>query len=813
MPKVPPDLPLLLPSADPAQRVQIQATAFSDDVLGRYVCNDWGEVKASLADGGFPFDAVVIGAGMFGAYCAEKLYRRGAGIGLRVLVLDAGSFVLPSHVQNLPQLGGTIGNAPGIRATDTGVQNVVWGMPWISDTTVTTPQGPGFPGLAYCTGGRSLFWGGWSPELTTDDLASPPWPADVVDYLTKPVPGDPDGWSGYRRTAEEIGTATKTDFMFPTTFHNTLHTALNTAAAGLPAADGVVSPVEEAPLAVEGSAPASGLFAFDKYSSAPAIINATRNDVATNTAQGDVSRRIFLVPRTQVLRLNVAGGSVTSIDVASNGIRDTLPVPPGCAVVVANGTIEATRLALDSLGVGDTRFGSPRLGNLMAHLRSNITVRIKRSALGLPGPPTDLETTAFLVRGASGAGADRRSFHFQVVAAAVGAQNPEQNLFQQIPDIDIIENIRANQQDPDWVVLVFRGIGEMTPGRTLTPDPAGNWIDLSSQTDPLSGTRRAFVRLGETGGDTGRDADLWHTMDVAALDLAEQLAGGPGAPAGTIQYLVNGNWASQKPAVDPKTGGPWRDAIGTTHHEAGTLFMGDPGSSVTDSLGRFHNITNAYVAGPALFPAIGSANPSLTGLTLARRTAQAIIDARAPSGFTPLSLDPADWTMLAAPGSNPVMNRRGAILETSGGYGLYCYTRQQFGDFSLWLEWRETATGDNSGVYLRIPDPASADALHQADAQGHEVQIDDLGAGSPPGQGIHRTGAIYGLQAPTSIPIVPVGEWNTYLIEATGSRIRVALNGQLINDFTSTRRLAGFLALQVHNFPSKVAFRNLRIKA
>ena len=73
MPKVPPDLPLLLPSPDPAQRVKIQGTAFSDDVLGRYVCNDWGEVKASLADGGFPYDAVVIGAGMLGAYCAEKL--------------------------------------------------------------------------------------------------------------------------------------------------------------------------------------------------------------------------------------------------------------------------------------------------------------------------------------------------------------------------------------------------------------------------------------------------------------------------------------------------------------------------------------------------------------------------------------------------------------------------------------------------------------------------------------------------------------------------------------------------------------------
>jgi hypothetical protein len=63
-----------------------------------------------------------------------------------------------------------------------------------------------------------------------------------------------------------------------------------------------------------------------------------------------------------------------------------------------------------------------------------------------------------LVRGASGAGADRRSYHFQVVAAAVGSQHPEQNLFQQISDIDTIENIRANRQDPNWVVLVFRGI-------------------------------------------------------------------------------------------------------------------------------------------------------------------------------------------------------------------------------------------------------------------------------------------------------------------------------------------------------------------
>ncbi len=197
MPKNPPDLAVLVASPDPVQRVKVQQTAFTDDVLGRYVCNDFDEVLASIADGGFPFDTIVIGAGMFGGYCAEKLYRRGASIGLRVLLLDAGSFELPGHIQNLPPLGGALG-APGVRAVDDGVRNVVWGMPWITDTTAarSSNTAPGFPGLAYAIGGRSLYWGGWSPELTGDDLAA--WPAEVRAFLTQPVPGDALNRSGWK---------------------------------------------------------------------------------------------------------------------------------------------------------------------------------------------------------------------------------------------------------------------------------------------------------------------------------------------------------------------------------------------------------------------------------------------------------------------------------------------------------------------------------------------------------------------------------------------------------------------------------------
>ena len=83
------------------QPVAVQETTFSVDVMGRFICNTWDE---AVNNGGVAFDAVVIGAGMFGAYCAEKIYRHA---NLRVLVLDAGSFLVSEHVQNLSKIAST----------------------------------------------------------------------------------------------------------------------------------------------------------------------------------------------------------------------------------------------------------------------------------------------------------------------------------------------------------------------------------------------------------------------------------------------------------------------------------------------------------------------------------------------------------------------------------------------------------------------------------------------------------------------------------------------------------------------------------
>src|SRR2546428_7510982 len=194
-----------------------------------------------------------------------------------------------------------------------------------------------------------------------------------------------------------------------------------------------------------------------------------------------------------------------------NGARQLLQLAPQTAVVIANGTIEATRIALESLGIGSTEFGSPRVGNLMGHLRSNITVRIKRAALGLSGPPTEVETTALIVRGS----ALGRRFHHQITAADTGAPNPEQNMWSMVPDIDLINNLLASQ-DPNWVSITFRGIGEMEDQRAIgNINPAMSWVDLSQETDQW-GMRGAYVNLVATPNHR----KLWAAMTKAALNLA-----------------------------------------------------------------------------------------------------------------------------------------------------------------------------------------------------------------------------------------------------------------------------------------------------
>ena len=239
---------------DSGMRIQpppdVQRTTLGLDFLSRFATNTWDE---ATQNGGPAFDAIVIGAGMFGGYCAEKIFRFGAGRALRVLVLDAGPFLLPKHLQNLPRTGL---NVPGPMppSADTGAaRELVWGMPWRSNVD--------WIGQAYCIGGKSLYWGGWCPQLLPADLAA--WPPSVAAYLT----------ANYPLLEEQTGVDDRTDFI-----QGPLYQLLKQKTSALIASNLVANldSEEDPPLAVQGQAPASGLFSFDKFSSVTLLLDAAR---------------------------------------------------------------------------------------------------------------------------------------------------------------------------------------------------------------------------------------------------------------------------------------------------------------------------------------------------------------------------------------------------------------------------------------------------------------------------------------------------------------------------------------------------------
>jgi hypothetical protein len=189
--------------------------------------------------------------------------------------------------------------------------------------------------------------------------------------------------------------------------------------------------------------------------------------------------------------------------------------------------------------------------------------------------------------------------------------------------------------------------------------------------------------------------------------------------------------------------------------------------------------------------------------------------------YEPIPLDPEHWQMAGHGGFHFLEGE----AESGGGPGILWYTREELGDFVLKIDWRAHSATDNSGVFLRIPALGTGNPdkdWKPAVDLGYEVQIDDRGR-SPEtggeGDSFRTTGAVYGLAAAEQLLSRPVGQWNTFEIEARGSSITVFLNGERVSRFTGDRlkgdagrKTRGYLGLQNHGPGSRVAFRNPRIK-
>jgi choline dehydrogenase-like flavoprotein len=800
------------------------------------------------------FDIIILGGGSFGAVCAQHLFNQDATHSHRILVLEGGPFTIPEHVQNLPLLAGL--NVPGA----TSIQDLrnqgqfgpdkpreeVWGLAWHSSTK--------FPGLAYCIGGRSLYFGGWCPQLLDEEMPLDRWPQAVRDDLDA---------SYFAQASEQIGTNATNDFIsgpLHTTLRQILFDGIQKGGVTdaiplgqLPKHPPMQADIDqlEAPLAVQ-SQTRPGFFPFNKFSSLPVLIRAAR---ATFSESGgdDFKKRLMIVPRCHAIQLLtesvVVNGQLLKRVHTVQTDQGPIPVPQGGVVIVALGTIESTRLAL--LSFGDTPNANQLGTNLMAHLRSNVTIRIPRSSL--PGNlPQDLMASALFVKGRHRHPDNSVGhFHLQITAAGLGnlGTDSEAELFKKIPDIDTFDTF-ANAHD-QAVVITIRGIGEMQP------DNPANGVRLDPELDE-SGVPRSFVSLPDPSqpatSQSQKDRALWDAMDLATDQVAKIFANGSDFEIFTGSGPVRVPPNADLRAVFPYTPGR-RDGIGTTHHEAGSLHMGtNSATSATNSDCRLHAVANTYIAGPAIFPSLGSPNPMLTGVALSRRLVDRLVlgglmSSAQPSvpdaGFQSLFAGTAasfDQWQLAGSG-NFSLSGGELVVEPGNDLGLLYLATQAFSDFRLKLEFKLGRIDDNSGIFVRfrnprlpVPDrnlpgvsyPYNNQAFVGVDT-GFEIQIDELARGNPDGLDEHRTGAVYGIptgrnpgqqdyrRGPALVP----GQWNTYEIEVVGNTYTVRLNGQQTTRFTNTDLFkgksnatdpdSGYIGVQSHT--GRLTFRNIQVMA
>ena len=221
------------------------------------------------------------------------------------------------------------------------------------------------------------------------------------------------------------------------------------------------------------------------------------------------------MPNTHVIRLQTSGGAVTGIQTSFNGTLKFLAISPKTSVVLALGTIESTRLALVSFPTNNDPLKELMGRNLMVHIRDNIQVRVKRTAISAAGTlPTQLQAAAMLIRGSTAEG----KFHLQVTASADIGGDPDKLLFSMIPDVDQIDGLLA-METSDTISIWFRGVSEAKGDTTTSvPSAAVSFINLSPFESDEFGVPRAFVHIQHTN-----DTSLADAMDLAVKRLATTL--------------------------------------------------------------------------------------------------------------------------------------------------------------------------------------------------------------------------------------------------------------------------------------------------
>lgn len=249
------------------------------------------------------FDVIVIGSGVGGGIVADQL----SDMGLSVLVLEAGGYLFPSHVANLPRRHriGQFDKHIWTLFEEFKVQNYTNAFNTFYDG-----------GQAFNLGGRSLFWGGLIPRMNWWEMEL--WPRESIRWYLE--------GGGYQR-AEDLMNRTP---LQPAPYHREIKTFLRNQFPELSHFD--------APVAVHYTNDGLGTISTGMFSTADLLMESRL------TAGPQGNQNLWVNLNHVVVRLETAGGRVTEV-VAQDMIANQLRTFRARHVILAAGTIESAKLA------------------------------------------------------------------------------------------------------------------------------------------------------------------------------------------------------------------------------------------------------------------------------------------------------------------------------------------------------------------------------------------------------------------------------------------------------------------------------------
>ena len=158
--------------------------------------------------------------------------------------------------------------------------------------------------------------------------------------------------------------------------------------------------------------------------------------------------------------------------------------------------------------------------------------------------------------------------------------------------------------------------------------------------------------------------------------------------------------------------------------------------------------------------------------------------------------DFAGWTFFMRSNSDPALTWKveDGLIKCTGRPTGYARTIANYRDYRCTVEWRFTKAG-NTGVTVHMQEP---DAVWPAtiECQGqHDHQGDFWMQGGATCKD-HTTRDARRVQMTEPSNEKPVGEWNTFAVECSGSTVKIFVNDKLMNQVTDCSVTSGHIGLQ-----------------